>query len=121
MKSAPGDWQASTRLSLCWSRMRSLSSNWNEKSRYAEQWGLNSSAFPFPIAACQPARSLRGSWFGILGKMLTEGGQVAVHCRQGIGRAGLIASSLLVSAGLDAPQALERLSFARGCRVPEDG
>jgi protein-tyrosine phosphatase len=50
---------------------------------------------------------------------LTSGKNVSIHCRQGIGRAGLIAASLLVARGWPTADALERISAARGVTVPE--
>lgn len=44
---------------------------------------------------------------------------VLVHCRQGLGRAGLVAISLLISAGVEPENAIQRVSSARGCPVPE--
>ncbi len=52
-------------------------------------------------------------------ELLAEGKNVATHCRQGIGRAGLIAVGLLIFSGLDAEAAIARVSAARGCPVPE--
>jgi protein-tyrosine phosphatase len=54
-----------------------------------------------------------------LGRYLAEGKRIAIQCRQGIGRAGLIAAALLVQAGIDAGMAIQRVSAARGCPVPE--
>jgi protein-tyrosine phosphatase len=49
-----------------------------------------------------------------------EGGKkVAVHCRQGIGRSGLLAAAALVTAGVGAGSAIETVSAARGRTVPE--
>lgn len=50
---------------------------------------------------------------------LANGRNVVVHCRQGIGRAGLVAVSLLIERGLSVPKALERVSGARRAQVPE--
>jgi len=50
---------------------------------------------------------------------LDDGKNVAVHCRQGIGRSGLIAAGALVSAGMAPDQAIEVVSAARGQTVPE--
>jgi protein-tyrosine phosphatase len=51
--------------------------------------------------------------------MLSEGKNVAVHCRQGIGRAALVAVCLLIQSGMATEAAIERVSIARGCPVPE--
>ena len=50
---------------------------------------------------------------------LTEGKNVGIHCRQGIGRSALIAACLLVLSGMDSESAFGRLSAARGYSVPE--
>jgi protein-tyrosine phosphatase len=48
-----------------------------------------------------------------------DGNHVAVHCRQGIGRSGLIAAGALVTAGMSADKAIEAVSATRGQTVPE--
>lgn len=50
---------------------------------------------------------------------LTTGQHIVIHCRAGIGRASLLAGALLVSEGLDAEQAWQRLATARGLPVPD--
>jgi protein-tyrosine phosphatase len=50
---------------------------------------------------------------------LDAGQTVLVHCRQGIGRASLIAASVLAAAGEDPDAALERIRQARGLPVPD--
>jgi len=50
---------------------------------------------------------------------LQRGKNVLVHCRQGIGRSGLVAASLLVLDGAEPRAAIEEVSKARGVRVPE--
>jgi protein-tyrosine phosphatase len=50
---------------------------------------------------------------------LVEGKSVGIHCRQGIGRSGLLAASLLILGGVPLEAALDRVKIARGCAVPE--
>jgi protein-tyrosine phosphatase len=50
---------------------------------------------------------------------LAAGRGVVVHCRQGVGRAGLTAAGVLIAAGLDPEAAVARVSAARGRPVPE--
>ena len=50
---------------------------------------------------------------------LSSGRNVVVHCRQGIGRTGLIAACLLVMKGWSPGAAVEMLTAARGASVPE--
>ncbi len=54
-----------------------------------------------------------------LNGLLLEGKHVAIHCRMGVGRSGLIASSLLVLNGYAPQQAFVLLSSTRGYKVPE--
>ncbi|HEX4071378.1 MAG TPA: hypothetical protein VHX68_09415, partial [Planctomycetaceae bacterium] len=51
--------------------------------------------------------------------LLADGQSVGIHCRQGIGRSGLIAGCLLILAGTKPENAVAELSRARGCQVPE--
>jgi len=44
---------------------------------------------------------------------------VLVHCRQGIGRSGLLAACLLINRGTSPEAALEQIGHARGALVPE--
>jgi protein-tyrosine phosphatase len=54
-----------------------------------------------------------------LAARLADGKNIAVHCRQGIGRAALIAICILIWSGLEPTAAIERVGAARGCAVPE--
>jgi protein-tyrosine phosphatase len=50
---------------------------------------------------------------------LSAGKNVVVHCRQGVGRSGLISAALLVMKGFASEAAIQRLSAARGTSIPE--
>jgi protein-tyrosine phosphatase len=50
---------------------------------------------------------------------LDAGRNVAVHCRQGIGRSGIIVGGVLMAAGEDVPAALAAIKESRGVDVPE--
>jgi protein-tyrosine phosphatase len=52
-------------------------------------------------------------------ELLAAGRNAAVHCRQGIGRSGLMAGCLLVLGGFTPVDASARISRVRGCEVPE--
>jgi protein-tyrosine phosphatase len=54
-----------------------------------------------------------------LAEQLANGRNIAVHCRQGIGRAALVAICLLAVSGIAPTAAIERVGKARGCPVPE--
>jgi protein-tyrosine phosphatase len=50
---------------------------------------------------------------------LASGKNVVIHCRQGVGRSGLVAACLLVSKGLSSGAAIETVQGARGVPIPE--
>jgi protein-tyrosine phosphatase len=50
---------------------------------------------------------------------LHAGKHVLLHCRQGIGRTGLVAASLLILSGMNSDDALDLLAATRGITVPE--
>lgn len=52
-------------------------------------------------------------------QILETGENVAIHCRQSIGRSGMIAAALLTAQGVSPSDALHRVSAARGLDVPE--
>jgi protein-tyrosine phosphatase len=51
--------------------------------------------------------------------LLAAGKNVAVHCRQGIGRSGMIAAGVLVKGGLSPQMAMDVVSSSRGLTTPE--
>lgn len=81
--------------------------------------GVRFAAFPVPDrdtpASCDRFRELVSEVAG----ELAAGNGVVIHCRQGIGRAGLVAAGVLIAAGLDPAAAVARVSTARGRPVPE--
>ena len=50
---------------------------------------------------------------------IKNGGRVVVHCRQGIGRATMMATAVLAESGVDASAALVAIERARGRPVPD--
>ena len=75
----------------------------------------------FPIPDRQIPRS-EAKWSEVLETVaadLSAGKNVLVHCRQGIGRAGLVAACLLVKNGMSPGAAVDSVSAARGLPVPE--
>jgi protein-tyrosine phosphatase len=48
-----------------------------------------------------------------------KGATVVVHCRQGVGRASMLAASTLAVHGLPVPEGFERVATARGRPVPD--
>jgi protein-tyrosine phosphatase len=67
-----------------------------------------------PASESEVARLLNS-----LDRRLREGKNVAIHCRQGIGRSSLISAALLVETGVAPAEAFAIISRARGVPVPE--
>jgi protein-tyrosine phosphatase len=85
----------------------------------AESQGVRFVSFPIPDRGV-PASTLEAmSLFSALTLALGQGKNVAVHCRQGLGRSGLITAGVLVMSGIGVEQAIESVSCARGQAIPE--
>ncbi len=50
---------------------------------------------------------------------IEAGTNSVVHCLAGIGRSGIVSGAVLVHSGMDAEDAFEQISRARGLRVPD--
>jgi len=50
---------------------------------------------------------------------LRSGKTVAVHCRQGIGRSGMMVAATLIAGGLNPETAINAIRQSRGLDVPE--
>ena len=76
-------------------------------------------SFPIPDrgvpASAKEALSLLSSVAAKLG----QGKNVAIHCRQSVGRSGLIAAGLLIVSGVAVDQAIAVVSASRGQTIPE--
>lgn len=91
----------------------------NDERREAESQGLEFISFPIadrdvPVSEAKLAQLLER-----IDERLSSGKNVLVHCRQGIGRSGLVAACLLVKRGMSPGAAVETVSQARGVPVPE--
>jgi len=81
--------------------------------------GIQFFAFPIVDRGVPPSRTATLDFVKKLDSLLAEGQNLALHCRQGIGRSALIAACLLVLSGLAPAITFRRISAARGCSVPE--
>ena len=90
-----------------------------EEGPRVEAAGLRFVSFPIPDRGVPASQLAAASLLHDLGRDLESGKTVAVHCRQGVGRSGLIAAGALILAGTDAASALRTVSAARGLDVPE--
>ena len=86
---------------------------------FAESKKIRFISFPIPDRGVPASTKDALSLLGNLATALEEGKNVAVHCRQSVGRSGLIAAGLLVTSGVRADEAIEVVCSARGETVPE--
>jgi protein-tyrosine phosphatase len=84
-----------------------------------EVHGIQFMSFAIPDRGVPDSWRDAGQLVGQLREQIAEGRNVAIHCRQGIGRSGLLAACLLVLGGIPAADAVARISRVRGCEVPE--
>jgi protein-tyrosine phosphatase len=76
-------------------------------------------AFPIRDRGVPPSRELVADLVNRTLTTLKTGRNVAVHCRQGIGRSALIVGAILVADGQDPDTAFRIVKEARGIDVPE--
>jgi protein-tyrosine phosphatase len=81
--------------------------------------GIRFVSFPIPDRGAPLSTPDALALLGDIGEELKAGKHVAIHCRQSIGRSGLIAAGVLVASGFCAATAIEAVSSARGEIVPE--
>jgi protein-tyrosine phosphatase len=81
--------------------------------------GIAFVAFPIADRAVPPSLREMRQLVETVTKQLTQGKNVAIHCRQGVGRSGLLAATLLVDTGTPVVRAFAQIETARGCQVPD--
>jgi protein-tyrosine phosphatase len=81
--------------------------------------GIQFVSYPVPDRGVPVLNEGFGDFVGDLRSLLAAGKNIGIHCRQGIGRAPLLAAAILVADGVGADEAFEQLSTARGHAVPE--
>jgi protein-tyrosine phosphatase len=81
--------------------------------------GMSFVSFPIPDRQVPSSQTEMRAALEKIESALASGKNVVVHCRQGIGRSGLVGACLLVSKGLNPEKAVKDLSVARGTMIPE--
>lgn len=91
----------------------------SEEERMCVNYGIRYQSFP--IKDRGTPESERG-FFDLASQLaasVKEGAAVAVHCRAGIGRSGLLAGAVLLHLGISIPDVFPALARARGLAVPD--
>src|SRR5579864_3573956 len=81
--------------------------------------GLEFASLPVPDRKVPQSEAKLVGALEELDRALSNGRNVLVHCRQGVGRTGLVAACLLVRKGMSPGAAIEKITAARGVGVPE--
>jgi protein-tyrosine phosphatase len=81
--------------------------------------GIEFRSFPIPDRGVPISARAFDSFLAPVVQRLLGGAAVGVHCRAGIGRAGLTAACILVRAGIPYPLAFPAISRARRVQVPD--
>ena len=85
----------------------------------AEDHAVAFLSFPIPDRGIPASSEAAITVIGHIVSQLEAGKNVAVHCRQGIGRSGLIVVGALMTSGVNAEDAIRIVGSARGVEVPE--
>ena len=91
----------------------------SDEAMQVKSQGMQFVSFPIPDREVPESSIKVAAALEKLDAALASGRNVVVHCRQGIGRTGLMAACLLVMKGLKPEAAVKSLSTARGISVPE--
>lgn len=91
----------------------------SQEAQIMESHGIQFHSFPIPDRDVPSSGSALAAMLERVDLELTGGGNVLVHCRQGIGRTGLVTACLLVTKGMDPATAVRRISEVRNLPVPE--
>ena len=91
----------------------------DRESRETLAVGIEFLALPIPDRQVPMSERAVTTVLTKLDAELSAGKNVIIHCRQGIGRSGLLAACLLVVRGWDPDAAVLALSQARGVQIPE--
>jgi len=119
MKWAVGGGLESIRYCLCCLPKKNKISISKTKHSEAKAHGMEVVSLPIPDRQVPKSEAKVVAALEKLEGDLSSEKDFVLHCRQGIGRTGLLAACLLVMKGFDPETAVKRLSVARGATVPE--
>lgn len=81
--------------------------------------GMSFVNFPIPDREVPPSRLAFVTFAQFLHKRARDGMRIGVHCRACIGRSSVLLATVMRLEGLSAKEAFDRISKARGMRVPD--
>jgi protein-tyrosine phosphatase len=84
-----------------------------------EAAGMAFHSFPIVDRSVPESRQEAARFAGQMLEELARGMAVVIHCRQGIGRAALLAASVMMLRGFTMEQSLAGIGKTRGVTVPE--
>lgn len=90
-----------------------------QEQAVCEAMGMEFIEFPIPDRGTPASKSRMLELAKKLAERLKAGKSIAIHCRQGLGRAPLVAICVLILTGVDPAYASQLVASARGCPVPE--
>jgi protein-tyrosine phosphatase len=89
------------------------------EQRYCQANSIQFRSFPIVDRDVPASEAEAIRLIGQLDRELAAGKNVVVHCRQGVGRSGLITAGVLVESGISPIAAVERISTARRAPIPD--
>jgi protein-tyrosine phosphatase len=91
----------------------------DREGQVARAQGMKFVSFPIPDRQVPSSETEIAAVLERINAELVAGKNVVVHCRQGIGRTGLVGACLLITKGVSPEKAVKTLSAARGNSIPE--
>ena len=91
----------------------------HDEASEARKLGLDFYSFPIADRQVPKSETKLGEVLDKMNNELSAGRNLLIHCRQGVGRSGLVAACLLIKSGMSPGAAVEAVSAARGVSVPE--
>lgn len=91
----------------------------SQEGEVAESRNIHFVSFPIPDRGVPASTKTALSFLHRITTKLDEGKNVAIHCRQSVGRSGLVAAGLLITSGMSVDQGVDLVSSARGQGIPE--
>ena len=91
----------------------------HREKEIAEKNGMSFISFPIQDRGLPNSLMTFKKLISDLYNQISNGVNVVVHCRAGIGRSGLVAAGILLHHGLDPVEAFALVSLKRGVTVPD--